>query len=105
MIFYCHSKFCPKNLIFLISDQPNVTLYEDHQYTFLTIFRSVLFMMRNIPDQILASIKTRILYSVNRAVYEKIRKNIVEQERPQITIWCMHIACSIPKATNNTQNM
>jgi hypothetical protein len=27
-------------------------------------------------------------------------KNIVERGRPQITIWCMHIACRIPKATN-----
>jgi hypothetical protein len=27
-------------------------------------------------------------------------KNIVELGRPQMTIWHMHIACWIPKATN-----
>jgi hypothetical protein len=26
--------------------------------------------------------------------------NIVEQARPQMTIWCMRIPCWIPKATN-----
>jgi len=27
-------------------------------------------------------------------------KNIVEPERPHMTVWRMHIACWIPKATN-----
>ena len=27
-------------------------------------------------------------------------KNIVEPDRPQMTIWPMYIACRIPKATN-----
>jgi len=27
-------------------------------------------------------------------------KNIGEPGRPQITIWCVHVACWIPKATN-----
>jgi len=36
----------------------------------------------------------------NRAIHEKIWKNIVELGRPQTTIWCMHIACLILKATN-----
>jgi len=27
-------------------------------------------------------------------------KNIVEQDRPQMTIWHMHVACWIPKATH-----
>ena len=35
----------------------------------------------------------------NRAVYEIMRKNKVELDRPQMT-WTMRIACSIPKATN-----
>ena len=34
------------------------------------------------------------------AIYEKIWKNTVEQGRPQVTIWHMHIECWIPKATN-----
>jgi len=27
-------------------------------------------------------------------------KNIAENDRPQMTIWCMRIACRIPKAKN-----
>jgi hypothetical protein len=36
----------------------------------------------------------------NRAVYEIMWKNIVDQGRPQMTIWRMRIACWIPKGTN-----
>jgi len=35
----------------------------------------------------------------NRAVYEKMYKNVVERGRPQVTIWRMRIACWITKAT------
>jgi len=38
--------------------------------------------------------------SFNNAVYERVCKDIVEQDRPQTTIWRMHIACWIPKGTN-----
>jgi hypothetical protein len=34
----------------------------------------------------------------NRAVCEKMWKNIVERGRPQVTVWRMSIACWIPKA-------
>ena len=40
------------------------------------------------------------LFSENRAVYKIMWKNIVEWGRPQMTVWRMHIACWIPKATN-----
>jgi hypothetical protein len=36
----------------------------------------------------------------NRAVYGIIRKNIVEPDRPKMTVWHMHIVFWIPKATN-----
>jgi hypothetical protein len=36
----------------------------------------------------------------NHAVYEMMRKNTVEPDRPQMTIWRMRIAYWIPKATN-----
>jgi hypothetical protein len=36
----------------------------------------------------------------NRAVNEIMCKNIVELDRPQMTVWHMHIACWKPKATN-----
>jgi len=51
-------------------------------------------------------IKLRVLCSIiippqkNPAIYEIMWKNIVERGRPQMAIWCMRIACWIPKATN-----
>ena len=33
------------------------------------------------------------------AVYKVMWKNIAEPNRPQMTIWRMHITCWIPKAT------
>jgi hypothetical protein len=36
----------------------------------------------------------------NHAVYEIMWKDIVEQGRPQMTTWFVHIACWIPKAAN-----
>jgi hypothetical protein len=56
--------------------------------------------------KVVEKIKAHILYSVtfpfseNCAIYEIIWKNIVEQGRPQMTVWCMRIAGWIPKATN-----
>ena len=47
-----------------------------------------------------------IFFSRNLAVYEVMWKNMVESDRPQMTIWRMRIACWIPKATNtHTQHM
>jgi hypothetical protein len=49
-------------------------------------------------------IKTHILCSItlfqNRAVCEIMWKNIVEPDRPPMTIWRMRIPCWIPKTTN-----
>jgi len=36
----------------------------------------------------------------NRAGYEITWNNVIESERPQMTIWPMHISCWVPKATN-----
>ena len=36
----------------------------------------------------------------NRSTYEIMWKNIVQPDRPQMTIWRMCIACCIPKATD-----
>jgi hypothetical protein len=36
----------------------------------------------------------------NRAVHEKMWKKTVEQNRPQMIIWLMRIACWIPKSAN-----
>ena len=34
------------------------------------------------------------------AIYDIVWKNMVERDRPQMTVWLMRIACWIPKATN-----
>ena len=39
-------------------------------------------------------------FCIKLAVYEMTWKDFVEPDRPQMTIWRMHIACWIPKATN-----
>jgi len=64
--------------------------------------RSVFLRMKNVSNK---KLKTHILCSIyfffqNRAVYKIMWKNFIERGRPQITIRCMHFACSIPKATN-----
>jgi hypothetical protein len=61
--------------------------------------------MRNVWTKVVEKIKTQILYSVtfffkNHAIYEIMWKNIVDWGRLQMTIWCMHIVCWIPTATN-----
>jgi hypothetical protein len=61
--------------------------------------------MRSVSDKLLEKIKTLILYPVtplpkNRAVYELMWKNIVEPDRPQMTVRRIRFACWIPKAAN-----
>jgi hypothetical protein len=54
--------------------------------------------------EVVEKIKTHFTFNnfffENRAVYERMWKNIVERGRPQTTIWRMRIACWITKATN-----
>jgi len=53
--------------------------------------------MRALSDQVVEKIKTSMLCPItcfeNPAVYVIMRKNIVEQGRPQLEIWRMRIAC------------
>jgi len=53
--------------------------------------------------KVVEKIKPHILcsatFSKNLAVYETMWKNIVERDRPQMTIWCTCIACRVSKAT------
>jgi hypothetical protein len=54
---------------------------------------------------VLEKIKIHILYSINifsfenRAFFEIMWKNMVEPDKPHMTIWRMRIACWITKAT------
>jgi len=41
-----------------------------------------------------------LVFLENRAVYETMWKNIVEPDGPQMTMWCMRIACWINKASS-----
>jgi hypothetical protein len=41
----------------------------------------------------------------NPAVYETMWKNIVEPDRPLMTVWRMRIACWIPDVTNRLCNV
>jgi hypothetical protein len=59
--------------------------------------------MRYVFEKIVEKIKTHISYPfffLNRAVYEITWKYIAEPDRPQMTIWRMHIACWLPKSTH-----
>jgi hypothetical protein len=78
------------------------TFYED-QRTFVVVVRSFLLRLRYVVDTLVDKIKTHILLSKpcheNCAVYEIMWKNIIETDRPQMTIPHMYIACWITKAT------
>jgi hypothetical protein len=54
--------------------------------------------------EVVEKIKTHVLCSIfffeNHAVYEIMWKNVVQPGSPRMTIWRMHDACWIPKATN-----
>jgi hypothetical protein len=54
--------------------------------------------------KIVEKIETHILYSItsfeNGGVYEIMWKNVVEPDRPLLTIWLMRITCWVPKATS-----
>jgi hypothetical protein len=72
------------------------------------VSRSFHLRMRKVSDKSKSHILCSITFILNRAVYEVKWKYFVERDRPQMTIWRMHISCWIPKATNtntNTHNM
>jgi hypothetical protein len=78
------------------------TLHED-QYTFLIISRSVLLRMRNVSDKSCRENQNtnfKLIFFLNRTVYERVCENIVERCRTQMTIWRVRVACWIPKATD-----
>jgi hypothetical protein len=65
--------------------------------------------MRNVSDKNLDKMKRHILYSVvfspeNHGVYEITWKNMVEPDRPQMTVYCVEenilFAWWLTKATN-----
>ena len=79
------------------------TVHGDH-YTFLIISCSFLVRLRNASDKCCRGNQNTHFISCNffgnPAVCEVMWKNIVEPERPQMTVWRIHISLCIPKATN-----
>ena len=79
------------------------TLHEDHVH-FLTKSRSFLLRMRHVSNKICRengnTFCVQYFFFENLDIYEKVWKNIVARDKPQMAIWRMRIACWIPKAIN-----
>ena len=61
--------------------------------------------MRNITDKSCRENQNTHFYfeefsSEDRAVCQIMWANVVQVDRPEMTIWCKRIACRIPKATD-----
>jgi hypothetical protein len=95
---------CPSCSCFcsLKSDKNNVYFAWD-QYTFLIISCSIALKWDVFQTTIVEKIKTHFMVNFfffeNRVVCEIILKNSAEPGGHQITIWPVHIACLICKAT------
>jgi hypothetical protein len=78
--------------------------FREDQYTFL-ISRSILLVMTDISDENCKQNENTcfmlndFFFFQNRGVYEIMWENIMKSDRPQMTIWCMRIACWLTKAT------
>jgi hypothetical protein len=57
-------------------------------------------LQENAVEEIRMHILCSITFFQNCAIYEIMRKNIVDLGRPRVTIRRMRIACWIPTATN-----
>jgi hypothetical protein len=84
-------------------------LHED-LCTFLIISRSVLHRIKNVSDKVTEKLeKTHYVqvtfFPENRAVHEKMWKNIVEWGRPQMAICGMRITCWLLTLQTHTQNV
>ena len=56
---------------------------------------------RNSKHTFYCSVVIYLFFFENRAVYEIMWENVVEPDRPLMTIWRLRIACWITKATNS----
>jgi hypothetical protein len=91
------SKICEKIQVSLKSDNNNGTLHED-LCTFMVICRWILVRMRNVSDKSCRENQNthfmfNNFFSENRAICEIMWKNMVQPDRPQMTIW--YGACAL----------
>jgi len=73
------------------------------------ISRLGLLRMNNIPEESCSETRnTYFIFNIfsfeNRDINEIMGENIVERDRPLMTIWRIPIACWIPMATNTRAN-
>ena len=75
-----------------------------HYWSYLALFFLEWEIFRT---QIIEKIKTHFMlnnfslfFRKKRAVHEIMWKNILEPDRPKMTVWRMSIACRVPKATH-----
>jgi hypothetical protein len=98
LIFEEFSNICRENSSFIKIGQEQRILTWRPMYI-LIISRSFLLRITNVVEKI----KTNILFPVtifeNHAICKIMWKNSVEPGRPQMTVWYIHIACRITKAT------
>jgi len=88
---------------FSLKSDKNNRYFTWKQHTFLITSRWILLRMRNVSDKnYRENQNTHFVFSnfffENRAVYEIMWKKVLEQDRPQMTIWRMRIACRVTKA-------
>jgi hypothetical protein len=96
-------KSSDKIKVSLTSDK-NISALRQEQQTFVITFRSVRLRTVNVPDKVVEKIKTHILFSIFffskiDRLWDNLKIYIVEPGRSQMTIWRMHIAFWIYKAT------
>jgi len=94
-----------ENVQVTLKSDKNKGFFNEDQYTFLIICRSYLLTLNSGLDKSCKKITLyvqKLFFFENHAVYEIMSKNVIESGMTQITIWCISIACWIPKATKLT---
>jgi len=98
LTFEYFSKICRENSSFVKIWQEWGVLYMKTSIRLLSDVTQFFFEWKMFRTKFVVKTETHFifrnfLFSENRAVYERIIKNIVEPDRPPMTIWRMRIAC------------
>jgi len=79
------------------------SLHED-RFTLFIISHSFLCRKNIFWEKVVEKIETYLVFSITYFwklhLYDIMWENVVEPGRHQMTVWHMHLACWIPKATN-----
>jgi len=104
LIFKDFSKICRENSSFIKIGREKRVLYMGTHIHFCITSRSFLFRMRHVSGHSCRENKsTHFVFSNVFRKYCRLWYNVekyLERGGPQMTVWCMCIACWIPKATN-----